>query len=586
MRLRFPHLGCVVLVALSSASLLAQGQRRGAPRAAGPDWAAFDAYVAQGVKDWQIPGLAIAVVKDDSVVFAKGYGVRRLGGTEPVTEHTLFAIGSTTKAMTAASLGMLVDEGKVRWDEPVVSYLPTLQLYDPVMTRELTVRDLLTHHSGLPESDLLWAGGDYSTQEIIRRMRFVKPFASFRNGYSYMNVQYAMAGEVLRAASGTPWADFVSQRIFTPLGMRETVPTLAATATMPNVASPHMRIRDTIRVIQNRPVDPVAPAGAIWSSVWDMAKWMRFVLDSGRVGGKRLLTEGTYREWLSPQVIVPRNDFYPTTRFTRPHYTAYGLGWFLQDYRGQAVAMHTGSIDGMIAILGLIPDQRLGVYVLANFDHAELRHALMWHVFDMYMGGGTRDWSRDLKAMYDSLGALGRAAEEDLVKSRATGTRPSLPLERYVGTYADSLVGTATVTLEQGGLQLRVGKGFEGRLRAMAVRHVQGHVVRRAAMVPRHVWPERRRRSQRAPRRPRSSDRVRARALWSAAVSAWTRALLALTAYPLVLGAQAQLIAGPEREITARFDAFNAAWERRDSAFIGGSMRTTRTNCSSSRGGS
>jgi hypothetical protein len=279
-----------------------------------------------------------------------------------------------------------------------------------------------------------------------------------------MNVQYAMAGEVLRAAAGIPWSDFVTQRIFAPLGMRETVPTLAATATVPNVASPHMRLNDTIRVVQNRPVDPVAPAGAIWSSVSDMAKWMRFVLDSGRVGGRRLLKAETFREWLSPQVIVPRADFYPTTRLTRPHYTAYGLGWFLQDYNGQSVAMHTGSIDGMIAILGLIPDQRLGVYVLANLDHAELRHALMWRVFDLYTTGGGRDWSRDLKALYDSLGAQAQAAEQAFTARRVTGTHPSLPLERYAGSYADSLLGNAVVTLENGSLRLRAGKGFDGRL--------------------------------------------------------------------------------------------------------------------------
>ncbi len=455
-----------LLTALSTLPPALQAQARAAARPAppSPDLAAFDAYVAKGVSDWEIPGLAISIVKGDSVIFAKGYGVRRLGSAEPVDAHTLFAIGSTTKAMTAASLGMLVDEGKVAWDEPVVTYLPKLQLYDPVMTRELTVRDLLTHHTGIPGTDLLWAGNDFSTDEIVRRMRFVKPFASFRSAYAYMNVQYAMAGEVLLAASGTPWATFVQRRIFTPLGMRETVPTLAATRDLPNVATPHLRIRDTIRVIENRTVDPVAPAGAVWSSVSDMATWMRFVLDSGRVSGRRLLSEATFRQWLRPQVIIPPEAFYPTTRLTKPHYTAYGLGWFLQDYNGHAVAMHTGSIDGMIAILGLIPDQKLGVFVLANLDHAELRHALMWRVFDLFTAGSGRDWSRDLKAMYDSLALQGRAAAEAVERARVAGTKPSLALERYAGTYADSLLGNAEVTYESGALRVRVGKGFDGRL--------------------------------------------------------------------------------------------------------------------------
>jgi len=326
------------------------------------------------------------------------------------------------------------------------------------------VRDLLTHHTGIPGSDLLWAGNDFSTEEIMRRMKFVKPFASFRNGYSYMNVQYAMAGEVLKAAGGVPWATFVQQRIFTPLGMNETVPTLAATLDRPNVATPHMRIHDAIRAVENRAVDPIAPAGAVWSSVSDMAKWMRFVLDSGRVGGRRLLTEETFQQWMRPQVVIPQEAFYPTTQLTRPHYTGYALGWFLQDYNGYAVAMHTGSIDGMVAILGLIPDQKLGVYVLANLDHAELRHVLMWRVFDLFTTGTGRDWDHDLKALYDSAAVLGRAAVARVEQDRVAGTKPSLPLERYAGTYADSLLGNAEVTFEGGALRARIGKGFNGRL--------------------------------------------------------------------------------------------------------------------------
>ena len=459
------HTASLIGLLILAPGLAAQSRSRARPAVVpAPDLAAFDAYVTQGVKDWEIPGLAIAIVKGDSVLFAKGYGVRRLGAAEKVDEHTLFAIGSTTKAMTAASLGMLVDEGKAAWHEPVKTYLPSLQLYDPVMTRELTVRDLLTHHTGIPGTDLLWAGNDFSTEEIVRRMRFVKPFASFRSAYSYMNVQYAMAGEVLRAAGGIPWATFVQQRIFTPLGMRETVPTLANTRDQQNVATPHLRIRDTIRVIENRTVDPVAPAGAVWSSVSDMAKWMRFVLDSGRVGGRRLISEATFHQWLTPQVIIPREAFYPTTRLTRPHYTAYGLGWFLQDYNGQSVAMHTGSIDGMVAILGLIPDQKVGVYVLANLDHAELRHALMWRVFDLFTTGPGRDWSRDLKAMYDSLAMQGRAAQREVEQGRIAGTKPSLALAQYAGTYADSLLGDAVVTYDKGVLRVRIGKGFDGRL--------------------------------------------------------------------------------------------------------------------------
>ncbi|GLC24944.1 serine hydrolase [Roseisolibacter agri] len=426
--------------------------------------AALDAYVAKAVRDWKVPGLAIAVVQGDRVVLAKGYGVRELGKPDAVDAGTRFAIGSTTKAMTAAALGMLVDEGKVKWDEKVTTYLPGFQLADPYVTRELTVRDLLTHRAGLGNADLLWAGADYPTAEILRRVGTLRPAYSLRSGFIYQNIMYAAAGEVVRAASGMPWDAFVRTRIFVPLGMTNTEATLAGLAGKPNVAAPHDRIRDTLRVVANRPVDPVAAAGSVWSSVDDMAKWMRFVLDSGRVGGKRLLSEATFRELLSPQTIAP-TSMYPTMTVVRPHFFTYGLGWFLHDYAGEAVAMHTGSIDGMSAIIGLLPDRRVGVYVLANRDHAELRHALMYRVFDMYRGAaGARDWSAELLTLYGGLEAQADAARRQQEQRRVADTRPSLPLERYAGTYREPTFGDVVVAVQGGALQLTYGRAYAGRL--------------------------------------------------------------------------------------------------------------------------
>lgn len=444
-----------------SAPLAAQG----APSSP-PSVAALDAYVAQAVRDWKVPGLAIAVVKDDSIVLAKGYGVRELGKPATVDAGTRFAIGSTTKAMTAVALGMLVDEGKVRWDAPVITYLPDFRLADPYVTRELTVRDLLTHRAGLGNADLLWAGADYTAAEILRRVGTLRPAYSLRAGFIYQNVMYAVAGEVVRAASGMPWDAFLRTRLFAPLGMTATVATLSELAGRPNVAAPHATIADTLRTIENRTVDPVAPAGSVWSSVGDMARWMRFVLDSGRVGGKRLLSDSTYRAIMSPQTIAP-TDMYPTMTVVRPHFFTYGLGWFLHDYAGEAVAMHTGSIDGMSAIIGLLPDRRAGVYVLANRDHAELRHALMYRVFDMYRPGGgaaPRDWSAELRTLYDGLEARARDARRQQEQRRVANTRPSLPLERYAGTYADPTFGDVVVTARDGALQLTFGRGYAGRL--------------------------------------------------------------------------------------------------------------------------
>ena len=425
----------------------------------------LDAYTAQAVKDWGAVGLAIAVVKDGRVVFEKGYGVRELGKPDLVDSTTLFAIGSTTKAMTAAAIGMLVDEGKVRWDDPVTNYLPSFQLKDPWETREITVRDLLTHRAGLPNADYLWYGTNNSTAEILRRVRYIDLAYSPRSSFIYQNVMYAAAGQVVAAASGMPWEEFVRTRIFTPLHMTGTVPLLSKAGTMPNVATPHDRIDDTMRVIRNASVDGVASAGSVWSSVADMAKWARFILDSGRVDGKRLLKAETFAELLKPQTMVPPNEFYPTARLTHPHWTTYGLGWFQQDYNGRAVDFHTGSIDGMVAIIGLIPDERLGVYVLANADHVEARHALMLKVFDLWgpLPSRGRDWSRELRTLYGDMQTKATLAAKAAEAKRVTGTKPTLPLARYAGVYTDSLYGDVTVTAAGDGLRLKVGT-LEGSL--------------------------------------------------------------------------------------------------------------------------
>jgi hypothetical protein len=267
---------------------------------------------------------------------------------------------------------------------------------------------------------------------------------------------YAVAGEVVAAASGMPWAEFVRTRIFEPLGMRATVPTLGALDGQPNVATPHMELRDTIRAVTNRPVDAVAPAGSVWSSVGDMALWMRFMLDSARVAGKRLLSPESFREIMSPQVIAPL-DMYETTSLIRPHFFTYGLGWFLHDYAGEAVAMHTGSIDGMSALIGLLPDRRVGVYVLANLDHAELRHALMYRVFDLYSGRAPRDWSVELLALYGQQRAQSVTARQQVEQRRTPNTQPSVPLERFAATYTHPTYGDAVVSMREGALHFAFG---------------------------------------------------------------------------------------------------------------------------------
>jgi len=424
----------------------------------------LDATLAKAVRDWQAPGAAVAIVKDGVVLFSKGYGVRELGKPATVDEHTLFAIGSTTKAMTAALLGMLVDEKKVAWDDPVTKHLPWFAMGDPYATREITVRDLLTHRAGLGNADYLWYGQDTPAREILQRVRLLPQAYSLRSSFIYQNVMYAAAGAVVEAVSGQPWEQMMRTRIFEPLGMSETLATAATLARQPNVAMPHFTIDGAVTVIDNASVDGVAPAGSVWSSVHDMAKWSAMLLAGGKAGGRTLLSPGTMEALFAPQALVTTEAFYPTARLTKPRWKTYGLGWFQQDYRGRAVDYHTGSIDGMVAIHGLLRDLGVGVIVLANRDHAELRHAVMLDVFDRFIGGARRDWHAELQALYDGLQQEADAERRTQDERRVTGTTPSRPLSAYAGTYSDPLHGDVIVTLDGGRLRARYGGAYVGAL--------------------------------------------------------------------------------------------------------------------------
>jgi len=421
----------------------------------------LEAYVQQGMRDWGVPGLALAVVKDDSVVFARGFGTRMLGRDEPVDEHTSFAIASTTKAFTAAAVAMLVDEGKVRWDDPVTLHVPGFQLADPGLSGELTVRDLLTHRTGLPTSDFLWYASGSSTEEILRRMRFVRPFAAPRSRYMYNNNAYMVAGQVVQSASGMPWGEFVRRRILEPLGMRETLTGFTGLDARGNVATPHQEVDGTIRPTRYLNFDNIGPAGSMNSSVHDMARWIRLQLAGGEWNGQRLLSEAQHREMLTPQFVIPQAQYYPAARLARPNFTAYGLGWFMQDYRGRKLVMHTGSIDGMTALVAMVPEERLGLVVFINLDHAELRHALMYRIVDAYLGGPARDWSAELLPLYRGMEERSESARRERESRRVADTRPSLPLEAYAGTYADpdSLFGAMTVQARDGRLTVSAAGG-------------------------------------------------------------------------------------------------------------------------------
>ncbi len=425
----------------------------------------LDRYIEQAMDDWDVPGLALAVVKDDRVVLTKGYGVREVGEPAPVTEETLFLLASTTKAFTAAALGMLVDEDKLAWDDPVTQHLPSFQLQSPYVTRELTVRDLLTHRVGIARGDRLWWASPFDRDEVLRRARHLDPVSSFRSGYGYNNIMYIAAGEVVEAVSSMSWDQFIDQRIFQPIGMQASNTTIRELPEEGNVATPHARIDGAVEPIAWRNFDNLGGAGAINSNVLDMAQWLRLQLGEGVYEGRRLLDSATVEEMHAAQTVIQINDEYETLH-PETNFRAYGLGWFLQDHRGYKVVQHSGSLDGMRARVGMIPEKNLGVVLLANMTESEMLEALLFRIFDAYLGvSPPQDWSARLLDVRKEDRAEAKARRDSVEAAQIEETSPSLPLEQYTGTYTNRAYGKATVAEGGDHLVLRRGPEFTGDLK-------------------------------------------------------------------------------------------------------------------------
>jgi CubicO group peptidase (beta-lactamase class C family) len=449
---RQTRLLAAVALAMMSMATAAPAQTASAPQD-------LDAVAARVLKEFEVPGLAVAIVKDGKVVLAKGYGVRKLGEPTPVDENTLFGIASNTKAFTAALLAMLVDEGKIGWDDPVVKHLPAFQLYDPYVTREMTIRDLLTHRSGLGlgAGDLLWwPPTDFSREEIVRRFRFVKPESSFRSRYAYDNVLYLVAGQVITVVTGKSWDDFVKERIFTPLGMTTSNTSVAALMSSANAATPHAKIDGSLRLLAPQPLDNVAACGAINSSVAEMAKWLIAQLNRGGIGeGRRLFSERQSREMWSSQTITPLSDPPPHLAALKSNFSAYGLGWGLSEYRGSKTVSHTGGLLGFVSRVTLVPDLNLGIVVLTNQQSGGAFQSLTYRIVDHFMNAPATDWIAAFKKSEEMGRARAAEVEKRQAAARAADSRPSLPTAKYAGRFTDAWYGDITISLENNKLVLR-----------------------------------------------------------------------------------------------------------------------------------
>lgn len=428
--------------------------------------AEIDQAIEQARVKWQVPGLSVAIVKDGKLILSKGYGTKKVGTDDPVDRHTLFAIASNSKAFTAAAIAILVEEGKLRWDDRVQDYLPWLELYDPDVSQDLRIRDLLCHRSGLGtfSGDLLWYGTPYSPTELLKRLRHLPPEGTFRADYGYSNVMFLAAGEVIRTVSGKSWQDFVSERILRPLDMKRSVVSVRDLVTQGNFATPHKSFVDRNEPIEWVNWDTMAAAGGIISSSEDMSKWMlvqlargELVADSnlkGEEGKKpRLFSEANSYEMWEAHIPLKVSARY-NQRFPSTHFRAYGLGWALSDYKGAKVVAHGGGYDGMYSQTMLIPDKKLGVVVLTN-SMTGISEALCYHIVDKFMGGDTRPWLDEGYEQFKRSRVAFRERIDAAIKPLANApAAPTHPLEDYVGQFTCPLYGDAEVKLENGKLVL------------------------------------------------------------------------------------------------------------------------------------
>lgn len=422
----------------------------------------LDGYIESAMKDWEVPGLAIAVVKDDRLVYSRGFGVRELGKPEKVTPRTMFAMASHTKAFTATALGLLVAEGKIAWDDPATKYLPWFQMFDPYVTRELTVRDLLCHRCGLGtwQGDLMWYGSDLSRREVLERVRFLRPEFSFRSKFGYCNLAFVAAGEILPAVTGQSWEETLRRRLFEPMGMHRTNTDLGVTTRMDDVARPHTLVKGKVVPVAYRQTKNTAPAGAINSCVEDWSRWMRLQLNEGMLDGKRIVPARIVNETRTPQ------NFQATRVASgKLNFSAYGLGWGLRLYHGRLLVSHSGGLDGMVSLTILVPEERLGVVVVTNYDEHEFYDVLPYHVVDAYLGITTTDRNASMLRARNGRMIIERAIEGQL--SSASTTRPSLEPSSYAGVYHHPVLGKATISARDGKLFLRIERnpGLAGELK-------------------------------------------------------------------------------------------------------------------------
>ena len=409
----------------------------------------IDDFARKGKELWQIPGMSLVIVENDSAIFKSTYGVKNCFTREEVDTKTIFSMASTTKAFIVMGLGILVDRDSMGWNDKVVDHLPDFKLSDPYITNDARVKDLLTHNLGIGNEDRLWTTDSTSVEELLSNFSKSERKYSLRGGYTYQNIMYVVAGRLIEKVSGNTWQEFIQYNILEPIGLECTLTWSRDIFEYGNHTYPHMI--DYEEGIVNVPFtisDQIGAAGMMWSCVDDMEKYLSFLLNNSEVDGIRILSEKTFNYIFEPQIIIG-SSFYPTSKLTKPNWRTYGLGWFQHDYRGLKIDMHTGSLQGLVAIIAMVRDKNIGLQVFANMDGAELRHALVYKIFDLLLfDDNSRDWNSEVFELYNERSERYKKSYFESFENRDKSKKLSYELKDFVGKFSNDMYGDIAVTLQ------------------------------------------------------------------------------------------------------------------------------------------
>lgn len=424
----------------------------------------FGKFIKESLKEWKVPGVAVGVINKGYIILAKGYGLRDVERKLPVTRKTLFAIGSTTKAFTSLLLGQLVDEGKLAWNRPIRSYLPDFKLYSDYTSDHMRVIDLLLHNSGLPRHDMVWYGADISREELYKGLRYLKNSTEFRTSFQYQNMMYMTAGYLVGKMRGSTWEKVIFRKLFKPLEMNDTNLSVSVSQKSKDFSNPYtVKDGEIVKIPFYKRINGIAPAGAINSNIDDMLSWLKLLLDGGKRGGKQFITPETLKAITTPRVIAGGTIAAIFNRFKEFSYPTYGMGWFINHYRGHNLIHHGGNIDGFSALVSFMPDIESGVIILTNNSGNFLTYSAALRVYDGLMGKKPIPWNDRFLELFKARIAESKKKDSKEDKMRVMGTTPSHKLSGYTGKFENPAYGEIIISSDKSGLKFKYHK-FSGKM--------------------------------------------------------------------------------------------------------------------------